>query len=386
MARREIKKMGAVLIAAGLSIAMCSPSVSANVRTNINTDKITQKKTARYVEPEEWNKEELTAYQFDSEVDMMKYLVSGGMHLYNKNYKGSDRWVKIKVADPVLFMVGVVSNDETKIPVYDAAKKRIIVNNLNDGGDKEYVGIVKTGDEFYVKLPEKIDKVIILTGVIKTEFTSMANQKSYYELGKGTITYHPFSVAKRSKVQFDITSIGKKHEKVGVYIEKNVNGTWKKVGYSTTVKPDKYDSTVLYGLEAGKYRLALKTPKDQIINVEYTRDKSKKKAAYKKSKAIHLKSDIDSIYTSTEKAARWYKVSVSSTKKRKAVTLSKDSVGGGFKFCVYQKGKRLKTVKVTKNDKVKTVKLPKKKGAYYVKVTKLTSKTTGAYYLGTYTY
>lgn len=143
---------------------------------------------------------------------------------------------------------------------------------------------------------------------------------------------------------------------------------------------------MLYGLEAGKYRLALKTPKDQIINVEYTRDKSKKKAAYKKSKAINLKSDIDSIYTSTEKAARWYKVSVSSTKKRKAVTLSKDSVGGGFKFRVYQKGKRLKTVRVTKNDKVKTVKLPKKKGTYYVKVTKLTSKTTGAYYLGTYTY
>ena len=45
-----------------------------------------------------------------------------------------------------------------KLPVYDASKKRIIVNNLNDGGDKEYVGIVKTGDEFYVKLPEKIDK------------------------------------------------------------------------------------------------------------------------------------------------------------------------------------------------------------------------------------
>lgn len=37
MARRGIKKMGAVLIAAGLSIAMCSPSVSANVRTNIST-------------------------------------------------------------------------------------------------------------------------------------------------------------------------------------------------------------------------------------------------------------------------------------------------------------------------------------------------------------
>ena len=42
MARRGIKKMGAVLIAVGLSIAMCSPSVSANVRTNINTEKDSQ--------------------------------------------------------------------------------------------------------------------------------------------------------------------------------------------------------------------------------------------------------------------------------------------------------------------------------------------------------
>ena len=133
---------------------------------------------------------------------------------------------------------------------------------------------------------------------------------------------------------------------------------------------------MLYGLEPGQYRLALKTPKDQIISVEYTREKSKKRAAYKKSKAINIKSDIDSVYTSTEKAARWYKVSVSATKTRKAVTLSKDSVGGGFKLRVYQKGKLLKTVKIAKNDKVKTVKLPKKKGTYYVKVTKLTSKTT----------
>ena len=38
-------------------------------------------------------------------------------------------------------------------------------------------------------------------------------------------------------------------------------GHGKKVGYGTTVKPDKYDSALLYGLEAGKYRLALKTQK-----------------------------------------------------------------------------------------------------------------------------
>ncbi len=69
---------------------------------------------------------------------------------------------------------------------------------------------MKTGDEFYVKLPTKINKIIILTGVMKTEFGSMANDKSYYEVGKGTTTYHPFSIAKRSRVYFDIAPVGEK--------------------------------------------------------------------------------------------------------------------------------------------------------------------------------
>ena len=52
-------------------------------------------------------------------------------------------------------------------------------------GDKEYVGIVKTGDEFYVKLPEKIDKVIILTGVIKTDLLPWRIRKVIMNLEKG---------------------------------------------------------------------------------------------------------------------------------------------------------------------------------------------------------
>ena len=97
MIRRVIKKAGAVLLAAGLSIGMFSPSVSAAVKIN----KTAQMKAAKNVEPEEWNKAELTAYQFDTEDDFLKYMASGGLHLYNKNYKAKDHWVKIKVADPV---------------------------------------------------------------------------------------------------------------------------------------------------------------------------------------------------------------------------------------------------------------------------------------------
>ena len=83
MLRKVIKKVGVVLLAAGLSIGMFSPSVSAAVKIN----KAAQMKAAKNVEPEEWNKEELTAYQFDTGDDFLKYMFTGGLHLYNKNYK-----------------------------------------------------------------------------------------------------------------------------------------------------------------------------------------------------------------------------------------------------------------------------------------------------------
>ena len=135
---------------------------------------------------------------------------------------------------------------------------------------------------------------------------------------------------------------------------------------------------------SGKYRMALKNPKDNIINVEYKRKTTNKNVAYKKSKAINVKSNLLNVYTTEEHTARWYKVSVSSTKKRTGVLLSKYSVGGGFQFKVYQKGKVIKTVKVKKDDDEKYVTLPKKKGTYYIKVSKLTDKTTGVYELETY--
>ena len=381
MIRRVIKKAGAVLLAAGLSIGMFSPSVSAAVKIN----KTAQMKAAKNVEPEEWNKAELTAYQFDTEDDFLKYMASGGLHLYNKNYKAKDHWVKIKVADPGLFAIDVMGDSKVKIPLYDATKKKVLIKDLNgDGNGDEYSAVVKAGDEFYVKLPTKINKIIILTGVMKTEFGSMANDKSYYEVGKGTTTYHPFSISKRSRVYLEIAPVGKKVEKVGAYVEKNVNGTWQRVGYSANIKPAEYGSALGYGLQPGKYRMVLKNPKDNIINIEYKRKTTNKNVAYKKSKAINVKSSLQNVYTTEEHTARWYKVAVSSTKKRTGVLLSKYSVGGGFQFKVYQKGKVIKTVKVKKDDDEKYVTLPKKKGTYYIKVSKLTDKTTGVYELETY--
>ena len=82
--------------------------------------------------------------------------------------------------------------------------------------------------------------------------------------------------------------------------------------------------------------------------------------------------------TTNERAARWYKTEVTSTKKQKKLKISTAADQGGFKFTIYQSGKKkpIKTVKTSVKHLDKTVKLPKKKGTYYVKVstTKLKNK------------
>ena len=93
MNKKIVKRVGMILLAAGLSVGMSCPSASAAVKI----DQVS--KSARYVQPEEWNKEELKAYQFDSKDDYANYVLTGGLHLYNNKYKGKDGWVKIKIAD-----------------------------------------------------------------------------------------------------------------------------------------------------------------------------------------------------------------------------------------------------------------------------------------------
>ena len=106
---------------------------------------------------------------------------------------------------------------------------------------------------------------------------------------------------------------------------------------------------------------------------------AKKKVAYKKSKAKNL--NATEMYTMNEKAARWYKVSVKSSKKQSKLKILTVADQGGFKFTIYERGKKkpVKTVKTSAKHLEKTVKLPKKKGMYYVKVSKRTKKTNGYY-------
>ena len=96
--------------------------------------------------------------------------------------------------------------------------------------------------------------------------------------------------------------------------------------------------------------------------------------------------DKHRIYTTGEKTSRWYKISITSTKKKRILNLGKNTVSGGYKFTIYKKGKKkaIKTIKVTGNANAKIAKMPKKKGTYYIRISKLTKKTNGTYEIGYY--
>lgn len=376
---RILKKTAVMIMAAAIGVSMNYQGAAVFAGTNNNITK-----QARYVEPEEWNRTEIKAYQFDSTDKFENYLLTGGAHLYNKNFKQSDRMVKITVEDPGYFVISADTDGDgsQKVKLYDSTKKEVLAQTTSDG-DLEYGRLAKTGETFYIQLPAKIDKIIITSGVIKDEFGSMKASDTYYESGTGAATYHPFSISKRSAVEFNISAINRKGGETYAYIEKKEKGVWKRLDNTVKIEPASYDDDFIHGLQKGEYRLLIKAPKTQLNAVSFTKSSKSKNVAYKKSKAINVKSSLQNVYTTEEHTARWYKVAVSSTKKRTGVLLSKYSVGGGFQFKVYQKGKVIKTVKVKKDEDGKYVTLPKKKGTYYIKVSKLTDKTTGVYEIET---
>lgn len=378
------KKTAAVIMAAGLGVCVNFTGVKTYA-AELCDQKITEQ--TKYIEPEEWNQTEIKAYQFDSTDKYEKYLEEGGRHLYNKNFKSSDRMVKITVVDPGYFALATDSEDQEEIRLYDSNKEKVLAKTTSDG-DLEYARLVKAGEVFYLKMPEKIDKVIVMTGVIKDGFASMQASDTYYESGSGTVTYHPFSIAKRSAVEFNISAIDRKGGITYAHIEKKENGQWKRLDNTVKINPATYDDDFVHGLTKGSYRLAIKAPKMQLNAVSFTKSAKSKAVAYKRSKAkmIKLNKEINNIYTTGEKAARWYKVNVTSTKKKRILNLGKDTVSGGYKFTIYQKGKKkaIKTIKVTGNANAKTAKLPKKKGTYDIKISKLTKKTNGTYEIGYY--
>lgn len=386
MVKQTIKKFAAVLLTAGMCAGLFASPVFAAEKMMVITNTKAVKKSARYIEPEEWNQKELFAYLFDNGQEITNYILTGGIHYYNQNYKEKDHWVKVTLTDSGLFYA-ITLSDDGKIKIYDQTKKKLLRTLIADE-NTEYMQKANAGDVFYIKLPDKIDEQEIGVAVLKDGFGTVKSGNSYAETATGQTIYHPFSLTKRSVSQILLKIMYKDKGSVTAQVQKYVKGNWVDIGYKKSIKPNAEDyvdadKDIVNGLQPGKYRVALKAQKGQVYAFMYGTSKVNKNVAYTRSKAKKIKKDsyVQNIYTQGETASRWYKFTRKASDKVNVLNITKATNGGGFKFTIYKKGKKkpIKTIKVKTNASPGVVQLPKGKGTYYVKVNKLTKKTNGTY-------
>lgn len=391
MMKKIMKKAGAVMLAAALSVAMLCPQTKVAASGDAETVKklqqqylpneMTAKKTARKEEPAEWNKKEFNIYKFGNADDAAAYIVSGGIKYYNQNYFKNPQKIKITATESGTLFFILAGDENLKGTIYDADQK--VISNF----ELMYIKAqVNEGDVYYIELPKNCKEAAISSYILENECKNITDNGLNLQKGEGKETYHTFQMKKRGKVDLVMLSMVEGAGNTSYKVQKQEKGKWVTIGKTRSFEPleevlEAY-GIESYGMSAGKYRLVLKASEDQVNSMGVIKTYyNKKKIAYKKSKAKKI--TAENIYTTNEKASRWYKTTVKSSKKRKNLRITTGINEGGFKFTIYQKGKKkpVKTLKVSgkKYDATRNVKLPKKKGTYYIKVSKCTKKTNGYY-------
>ena len=378
-------KLLSILMAATISATMLLPQAkvsasedaAAKVQQAYFPKKVTMKKAARKTEPAEWNKTDVKVYKFGNAEDALYYMMTGGIKYYNRNYFKNPEKIKITPVESGSLFLVIAGDNEQAGAIYDADQKLIKKVSLT------YVKAdVKAGETYYVDFPRNCKEGLLTAYVLENECKGLVKDDLNMQKGEGKETYHTFKLTKRGYASFLVASLVENVGKTSYKIQKSEKGKWVTIGRTKTfsaMSTKESDITAAYGLAKGTYRLVLNASKEQLNTVVYERKYYSKKVAYKKSKAKKL--NAKEVYTTNERAARWYKTEVTSTKKQKKLKISTAADQGGFKFTIYQSGKKnpIKTVKTSVKHLDKTVKLPQKKGPYYVKVSKVTKKTNGYY-------
>ena len=385
MMKKTRGKLLSILMAATISATMLLPQAkvsasedaAAKVQQAYFPKKVTMKKAARKTEPAEWNKTDVKVYKFGNAEDALYYMMTGGIKYYNRNYFKNPEKIKITPVESGSLFLVIAGDNEQAGAIYDADQKLIKKVSLT------YVKAdVKAGETYYVDFPRNCKEGLLTAYVLENECKGLVKDDLNMQKGEGKETYHTFKLTKRGYASFLVASLVENVGKTSYKIQKSEKGKWVTIGRTKTfsaMSTKESDITAAYGLAKGTYRLVLNASKEQLNTVVYERKYYSKKVAYKKSKAKKL--NAKEVYTTNERAARWYKTEVTSTKKQKKLKISTAADQGGFKFTIYQSGKKnpIKTVKTSVKHLDKTVKLPKKKGTYYVKVSKVTKKTNGYY-------
>lgn len=332
------------------------------------------KSKVRKAEPEEWNRSEIKAYRFDTAYNAMEYLMTGGIKYYSANFFKAPKKVKITIVEDGVFFLSADQDAQEPIAIYDKNLK--FIGNMSE----EFVRVNgKAGDSYYLEFSKNSKEALLMCYVLKDNFSTLKDDDIMLQKGEGKTTYHTFRLKKRSYALIGWESLTEDGGNFTAHIEKREKGKWISIGKKYhLISQD--DEIGIYGLREGKYRLVLNGETDQACTVKYMHIPVKKNASYRKSKAKNIKigTEKENIYTTGERASRWYKMTVNSTKKQRKIKVTGESDNGKFKFTIYRSGRK-KPVKIKKisSGKTYTYKTPKKKATYYVKVSKIGRRTNG---------
>ena len=333
------------------------------------------------------DKDIMEAGRFTSMNEASMYMMYGdGMYTFTQSYlrDHSDRLVELRVKEEgSLILVSFQEEDNAQMPSLLDRQKRPAGQRIPDGAVK----LKAEPGTYYVRLPKDFTTVFIAPFVIKDNPRKLSNEISYIQSGQGRYTYHSFTMGKRGTADITASPIVKQKTPVVFYVQRREGRRWKNIGRQQKSYFTSDTGTVVYGLKKGTYRIAARAGTEQgySLCVIKTFIPAKYKTKKKKAKTLKRFREQYDLYTVTEKASRWYRISV--PKKRKKIFMEAETYmnSGKIRFTVYKKGRKkpVKSLSLS-GEKVKTFSFKSSKGTYYIKVMKSGKQANGSYWLYLY--
>lgn len=350
----KVKKVLSSFLTVALSIGMLIIPTRAAVKQYIDVEVIKAEERVSYMIP---NKEDTLQYVFTS--------------------KSQGKWIQIHPQEEGILRVSEGVN------VYDKSKK--IITGVKDTEDGDiFIKNVNKTDTFYIKLPEVIEKKVIIMAYIKKDnVVALKNNILYTQSGKNQKIYQTFNITKRSAQNIYVAPVSYNGADVSFYVQRNEKRKWVSVTkVLKSVANDHVQKEFVTALKKGRYRLVSKAAENQVYQINLTNIPITSKYQTKKSKAqkVKLGTQKTNVYTDTEKASRYYRVYRKTANKKRYIKVRSDVTSGNIKIRIYKKGSSrcLKTMTL-KQTQIRTYRLKNGRGTYYIKVSKSGPKMSGKY-------
>ena len=325
-------------------------------------------------------------------VSIMKMDASAS-DLFKFSTKSQSKWIPVYPQADGILEIGA------NVSVYDKDKKAV-ATILDTEDQQVFVPNVKKGEVYYLKLADQIkDEFVATICVKKDNVTPLQTNILYTQSGQDKNIYQEFKTDKRSSQSIYLKPSNYSNKNVTFYLQKKEKGVWKtitnrmiavandhkRVTFDTGLKKGEYrlvsniciPSGRYLKCESRRYRLVSNAATGQIYQIALQNQPVSNKYQTKKAKAQTIKKGktVRNIYTTSEKAARWYKVKAT---KKQSIKISTNNNSGKLEVSIYKKGRKKVLKKLSfKGEQSKTYRV--KKGTYYVKTAKSGAKMNGEY-------